>query len=181
MRPPRPEMSSTTPAPVKLPPNPPSTVRYAARLGLVGVVIGLVALVFSVVDRNGQLAHLRQTIGGVDSTLAQSDVDLVALSAFWGTLGLLAIVFLVQGLLIRPLQHGSGWARWVLLGLLAPDVVGLLLATAFLTDGSAGLQLVPLLLMAQLVLAVLAVLAALLPASSRWFRDERRARLHARR
>jgi hypothetical protein len=177
MRPPRPEMSNTTPAPVNLPRETVAPVRIAARLGFFSVVIGLAAMVYRVVNQDGQLAYLRRTAGGMEGTVGQSDVDTVALIAFWGTIGLLVIVFLVQAILIGPLKRGVGWARWVLLGLLVPNLAGVVLASAFLTDDS-GLQLTPLLLIAQVVLAVLAILAALLPASTRWFREERRARLH---
>lgn len=140
MRPPRPEMSNTTPAPVNLPRETAAPVRIAARLGFFSVVIGLAAMVYRVVNQDGQLAYLRRTAGGVDGTVGQSDVETVALIAFWGTIGLLVIVFLVQAILIGPLKRGVGWTRWVLLALLVPNLAGVVLASAFLTDDS-GLQL----------------------------------------
>ena len=179
MRPPRPEMSNTTPAPVNVPRKPATPVRVSARLWLLSVVVGLGAMVFRVLNREDQLAYLRRTAGEVEGSVPQADVDTVALVAFWGTIGLLVIVFLVQAILIGPLQRGDGWTRWVYLGLLVPNLLGLVLASATLTDDFAGLQLTPLLLVAQMLLAVVALLAALLPASTRWFRDVRTERRKA--
>lgn len=173
MRPPRPEMSNTTPPPLNVPRKPAAPVRVAARLLSLGAVIGLASVVFRVLNQDTQLTYLRRTAGGVESGVPQSEIELVALVAFWGTIGLLVIVFLIQAILIGPLQRGKGWVRWVLLGLLVPNLLGLLLASAFLSDDTPGLQLTPLLLIAQVVLAVVAVLTMLLPAATRWFRQMR--------
>lgn len=173
MRPPRPEMSDTTPPPIPPTRTPAGSVRLAGRLWFGSVVVGLAAVVLRVLDREGPLSYLRRTAGELDAGLADADLETVALIAFWGTVGALLIVLLAEAVLIRPFLAGRGWTRWVLAVLLVLNLGSVLLASAFLTDDSGGLQLPFVLLVVQAVLAAAALLVALLPASSRWFREPR--------
>ncbi|THJ67857.1 hypothetical protein E8P82_03215 [Arthrobacter echini] len=175
MRPPRPEMSDTTPPPVLLTRSPTGTVRLAGWLWFSSVALGLAAVVLRVLDREGQLSYLQETAAEVDATIPAADLETVALIAFWGTVGALLIVFLSEAILVRPFRLGLGWTRWVLTVLLVVNLGATLLASAFLTDDSGTLQPTPVLLSVQALLAVAALILSFLPTSSRWFRDVRTA------
>ncbi|MHA7239343.1 hypothetical protein [Arthrobacter sp. TMS1-12-1] len=173
MRPPRPEMSNAVPPPVSKEVAPPPLVRYVGALWLMAGVVGIVALVFAVLDRDEHLAGLRDTAASVDGTADAARLDQVAALALWGTLAAFAVVLVLEALLVRPLLRGRGAVRWALLVVLVLNVGAALLVSAFLGDDSAGFQPTPQLAGVQLAAATLAFLLGVLPPASRWFRDVR--------
>ncbi|MHA7209801.1 hypothetical protein [Arthrobacter sp. MDT1-65] len=170
MRPPRPEMSNAVPPPVTTERQPPPLLRMAAGIWLASLAAGVAALVIAFLDRETFLANLQDTALSLESGVATEDAEMVATIAFWGSLGALAVVLLVTGLLVRTLLRGRGWTRWALLAVLVLDAGAVLLVQAFLGTDAAGFQPVPHLAMAHLVLAAVALVVALLPQVSRWLR-----------
>ncbi|BBE22122.1 hypothetical protein MN0502_10050 [Arthrobacter sp. MN05-02] len=169
MRPPRPELSNAVPPPIVRERTAPPSVRSAGGLWLLGVVAGVVSLVFAFIDREAHLATLRETAGELDTQVDAAGVDQVASVALWGTLGLFALVLLIEALLVRPLLRGRGGTRWAVLAMVVVDAGAVLLVFAFLGDDSPGFHPAPHLAALHLVLAVLALLLWLLPPASRWF------------
>lgn len=167
-------MSDTTPAPIHVPRKPTTAVRAAGRFWSAAVLAGLAAVVVAILDREAQLRHVRETAADIAAATGGTDVEAVVQLAFWGTLGLLVIVFLVQAILTSALLRGVGWTRWVLLGFLALNLGALVPAAGFLTRDS--LTGTALLLPLQAVLAVVALICTFLPATTRWFREGRSAR-----
>ncbi|MHA7281120.1 hypothetical protein ACX80H_15385 [Arthrobacter sp. MDT2-2] len=137
------------------------------------MVAGVVSLVFAFLDREAHLDDLRETAGTLDSQVDAAQVDEVVSIALWGTMGAFALVLLVGALLVGPLLRGRAWARWSLLGTVILNAGAVLLVLAFLGNGSPGFQPVPHLAMAQLLLAVVALVLSLLPPAARWFRERR--------
>ncbi|MBG6217279.1 hypothetical protein IWX75_001734 [Arthrobacter sp. CAN_A6] len=173
MRPPRPEMSDPKPPPALAPREPNTEVRVSGRLWTASFLVGALALVVAFLDRTTHLDFLRETAGGLGTGLEPDEIDIVIGLAFWGTLGALLFVILVEMILVRPLLRGGGWARWALLGALVLQIGAALLATAFLAGSGTGFQPVPLLAIASAVLACAALVACLLPGATRWFRSGR--------
>jgi hypothetical protein len=173
MRPTRPEMSNAVPPPIVRQHRPPPLLRVAGGLWLLGVGTGAVSLVFAFLDREAHLDDLRETALTLDSQLDAARVDEVVSIALWGTMGAFALVLLVEALLVEPLLRGQGWARWVLLGTVVLNAGAVLLVLAFLGNDSPGFQPVPHLAVAQLLLAVVALVLTLLPPAARWFRERR--------
>src|SRR5690554_7910645 len=89
-RPPRPEMSDSTPAPVLQPVVPNRLVKLSRSLWTVGFACGLIAILFAFVDRGEQLGRLRELITGLAPDRDVHTLSALALLVFWGTLGLLA-------------------------------------------------------------------------------------------
>ncbi|WP_140395053.1 hypothetical protein [Arthrobacter sedimenti] len=176
MRPTRPEMSNAVPPPIMREHTPPPLLRVAGGAELLGVVTGAVSLVFAFLDREARLDDLRETARSLDSQMEAARVDEVVLIALWGTMGAFALVLLVQALLVGPLLRGQGWARWALLGTVVLNAGAVLLVLAFLGNDSPGFQPAPHLAVAQLLLAVVALVLSLLPPASRWFRERRASR-----
>lgn len=164
-------MSNAVPPPITAAPQPPSLLRVARGLWFASLAAGVAALVIAFLDREGYLTDLQDTAVGLDSGVAPEDAEMAATIAFWGSLGALAAVLLVTGLLVRLLLVGRGWARWALLPVLVLDAGAVLLVQAFLGTDAAGFQPVPHLAIAQLALAVVALAVTLLPPVSRWFRS----------
>lgn len=175
MRPPRPEMSDPNPPPALAPREPNTEVRTSGKLWTASFLVGALALVVAFLDRTTHLSFLRETAGGLGTELEPDEIDVVIGLAFWGTLGALLVVILIEMILVRPLLKGGGWARWALLCALVLQVGAALLATAFLAGSDTGLQPVPWLVIAQAVLAGAALVACLLPGATRWFRAGRGA------
>jgi hypothetical protein len=163
-------MSNAVPPPLTVERQPPPLLRMAGGLWLASVAAGIAALVIAFMDRESFLADLQDTALSLDSGVAAEDAEMVAAIAFWGSLGALAAILLVTGLLARTLLRKGGWARWALLAVLVLDVGAVLLVQAFLGTEDAGFQPVPHLAIAHLVLAAVALVVALLPPVSRWLK-----------
>lgn len=179
-RPPRPTMSDSTPAPVRRLGPPTPTVRVARGLWLTSLALGAIAGFFVFLYRADQLERLRELVTDFDSSLDSETVDAVTLIVFWGGLGALALVLLLEAISLNILLRGHGGARWALIGMLVVHACTLVLADSVLiAPDQAGLYLW-ILLLAQLVLASTGLVFSFLPGASRWFRAEREARRRPR-
>jgi hypothetical protein len=92
---------------------------------------------------------------------------------FWGSLGAVLLVILLEAALLGVVMGRRGWARWVLLLLLAGHTVVLLVAAAFLVpDGDAGSYVV-LLWGLGLLLAVAGLVFFFVPSANAWLKSGR--------
>ena len=173
--PPRPGLSYAAPAPIVVIPPTPRSVRLARSVWMLSFVAGLAVLIGSFLTRTSHLERLRTV---VDEMAPGGDANAVTTSAaivFWGSLIGLLVVILLQAAMLAVVSARHGWARWVLILLLAGQGLVTVLATVFLVpEGDAGRNVL-LLWGAQLLLAFIGLLALFMPSAGRWLKTKRKA------
>ena len=132
-------------------------------------VVGLLAIAFAFLSRNAQFERLRLAISDLEPGQDDAVLDSATAVVFWGTITALAVVILVEALLFRAVLHRHGAMRWVLLAFLVVHAAVAVVADGFVGMDEEGL-IVRIVLAAQLLLAGVALVLALLPPASRWFR-----------
>jgi hypothetical protein len=170
--PPRPPLSDHTPAPIREILTPPPAVKRVRFLWILSFASGLIAGIFAFFARDSVLEHVRGLINGLERGDDQETVEALAVVVFWGTLGMLALVILIEAVLLVVLMRRHGKVRFVLLAMLLVHGVVTLVADAFLAapgDQELGIRV---LLVIQLVLAGAAVIASVLHGAGQWFRAE---------
>ncbi|WP_227411916.1 hypothetical protein [Cryobacterium sp. BB736] len=165
-------MSDSTPAPVRRLSPPTRTLLTARWLWLASLALGLIAGFFIFIYRADQIDRLQQTITELDATRAAETVDALSLLVFWGALGILALVLVLEAIMLSVMLRGHGGARWALLFLLVLNAGAVLLADAVLLPPEGNGPYLWLLLIAQFVLAGAGFVCSLLPGSSGWFRAQ---------
>ena len=174
--PPRPQMSDLTPPPIIGTLVPPPAVKRIRVLWILSFVSGLIAGIFAYFAQDEILKHLRGLINGLEQGADEETVEALAVVVFWGTLGMLALVILVEVVLLRALMRRHGKVRFVLLAMLFVQGAVTLLADEFLAapgDQELGIRIM---LVLQLVLAGAAVIASVLRGANQWFRAEHQGR-----
>ncbi|WP_258061911.1 hypothetical protein [Arthrobacter sp. ZGTC412] len=171
--PPRPGLSYSVPAPIAVIPAAPRSVRNARALWLLGFVAGFAVLVGSFLTRDWHLERLRTV---VDQMAPGGDAEAVTTATnvvFWGSLGAVLLVILLEAAMLGVVMGRQGWARWALLPLLAGHVIVLAVAAAFLVpEGDAGSYVV-LLWGLQLLLAFIGLVLFFMPSASAWLKSGR--------
>lgn len=169
--PPRPGLSWSAPAPIIPIPAVPPSVQNARALWLLSFVAGLAVLSGSFLTRESHLQRLRAV---VDKMAPGGDAGAVTTAAgvvFWGSIGAILLVILLEAAMLGMMMGRQGWARWALLLLLAVHAVVLLVAAAFLVpDGDAGSYVV-LLWGLDIVLAVVGLMFFFMPSATAWLRS----------
>ncbi|MET1156082.1 hypothetical protein, partial [Arthrobacter sp.] len=176
--PPRPPLSDHTPAPIREILTPPPAVKRVRFLWILSFASGVIAGIFAFFAREAIQEHVRGLINGLERGDDQETVEALAVVVFWGTLGLLALVILVEAVLLAVLMRRHGKVRFVLLAMLLVHGLVTLLADAFLAapgDQELGIRV---LLVMQLALAGAAVVASVLNGAGQWFRAEKQTRGH---
>jgi hypothetical protein len=172
--PPRPGLSYAAPAPIIVIPPTPRSISVARGLWLLSLVAGLAVLIGSFLTRTSHLERLRTVVEGMAPGGNADAVTTSTAIVFWGSLSALLLMILLQAVFLAAFSGRRGWARWVLIPLLAAQVVVMAVVTAFLVpEGDAGTYVV-LLWGAQLLLGFLGLLAMFVPSARRWFTSERR-------
>jgi hypothetical protein len=172
--PPRPGLSYAAPAPIEVIPPAPRSVRVGRAFWLASFTAGLAVLVGSFLTRDSHLERLRTVVdqmapGGDDAALTTSTAIV-----FWGSGGALLLLILLQAALLGAVAGRRGWVRWLMIPLLAAQAGAMAVAYAFLVpEGDAGSYVV-LLWGAQMLLAVVGLLALLMPSAHRWFASRRK-------
>ncbi len=174
--PPRPGLSYAAPAPIAVVPPVPATVRLARTLWLLSFVAGVAVLVGSFLSRDGHLERLRTVVDGMAPGGDAEAVSTASGIVFWGSVGALLLVILLEAALLGAILARHGWARWALVPLLAAHAVVTLLATAFLMPEGESANYVMVLWGAQLLLALVGLVLLFLPASSAWLKSRRTVR-----
>ena len=156
-------------------PPTPRTLQVARTLWLFSFVAGFAVLVGSFLTRDSHLERLRSV---VDEMAPGGDADaLTAASAivFWGSMGALLLVMLLEAAALAILNGRQGWIRWLMIPLLLVHVGAVVVAEAFLVpEGDAG-SYVWLLWGAQLLMAFVGLVLLFMPASNAWLRSRKQA------
>ena len=177
-QPPRPQMSDLTPAPIVRPVGPSGAVKVAHILWLLSLAVGLSAVVVAFLSRNAQIGRLRDTVKDLKPDQEAETLKAVATVVFWGSLGAVILVIVIETFLLLLMMRGRRGARWALLFLVIMQAATGVLATAFLVSPGGEGNAVFLLLAAALVLASAALVAGAVPGANAWFRAEHKARGH---
>jgi hypothetical protein len=140
---------------------------------LLSFVAGSAVLLGSFFARDSNLERLRAV---VEEMAPGGDADAVSTSSaivFWGSLSGLLLVVLLEAAAIAAVSARHGWARWLMIPLLAGHVVVMAVAYAFLVpEGDAGSYVV-LLWGAQLLLAFVGLVALFMRSAGRWLKTRR--------
>jgi hypothetical protein len=171
--PPRPGVSWSAPAPILSVPEAPRSVRNARLLWIFSFVAGLAVLAGSFMTRDSHLERLKAVVEGMAQGGDAEAVTTATAVVFWGSLGAVLLVILLEAAMLGVVMGRRGWARWVLLLLLAGHAVVLLVAAAFLVpDGDAGSYVV-LLWGLDLLLAVAGLVFFFMPSANAWLKSGR--------
>jgi hypothetical protein len=153
----------------------PRSLHVARTLWLFSFVAGFAVLTGSFLTRDSHLERLRTV---VDAMSPGGDADaLTAASAivFWGSMGAMLLVILLEAAALAILNGRQGWIRWVMILLLLVHVGAVLVVEAFLVpEGDAG-SYVWLLWGAQLLMAFVGLVLLFVPASNAWLRPRKQA------
>ncbi len=171
--PPRPGLSYSTPPPIPVVPQLPRTVRTARTLWFLSFAAGLAVLLGSFVSRDSNLQRLRGVVADMAAGSDAASVSKAAEIVFWGSIGALLLVTLLEAAVLAAVLGRRNWARWTLLPLLASHVPVLFLASAFLVPAGAAGSYVVMLWGAGLLLALAGLALLFLPSAGAWLKPER--------
>jgi hypothetical protein len=147
-------------------------VTAARSLWVISFVVGFLAVGLAFLTRGTLMDELQDLIRGLMPDESDGTLERAATVAFWASLGGLVLVIIIEALLLRLLMIRRRGARWSLLLFLFVHAAIAVAADAFLSVGDVGM-FVRLLLAAQLLLAGIAAVLALLPGAGRWLRRGR--------
>ena len=171
--PPRPGLSYAAPAPIVVIPPTPRSVRLGGAFWLFSFVAGVAVLIGSFLTRDSHLERLRTVVDQMSPGGGPDAVTTSATIVFWGSLGALLLVILLEAAALAIFSARRGWSRWLMIPLLAGQVVCMVVASAFLVpDGDAG-RYVVMLWGAQLLLALLGLVAVFVPSAGGWLKAAR--------
>jgi hypothetical protein len=156
-------------------PPTPRPVQAARILWLFSFVAGFAVLVGSFLTRDSHLERLRAV---VDEMAPGGDADALTASSaivFWGSMGAMLLVILLEAAALAILNGRQGWIRWLMIPLLLVHLGAVLVAEAFLVpEGDAG-RYVWLLWGAQILMAFAGLVLLFMPASNAWLRSRKHA------
>ncbi|WP_457963420.1 hypothetical protein M1E17_18565 [Arthrobacter sp. D1-29] len=141
---------------------------------MLSFLCGLAVLAAAFFSRD---AHLERLRGVVDQMAPGAEADALTTSVaivFWGSVGTLLLVILLEAMTLGSAMNQRGWARWVMIPLLLGHVGAMLVAGSFLVPANDSGSYVVLLWAAQLLLAFAGLVLLFLPSSAAWFRSRQR-------
>ena len=168
-------MSDLTPAPVRGPIVATGPVKAARALWLISFVLGLLAAYFIFLFRADQLDRLSELLTGLNTTQDAQTLRALATLLVWASLGALVLVVAIESTLLVVMLRRHGWVRWVLLGVLVLHAGVWVVVDAVIVAPEEQVIYFGLLLLAQLVLASVALILSFFPGASEWFRAEHEA------
>lgn len=171
--PPRPGLSYAGPAPILITPPAPRSVRLGRSFWLFSFVAGGAVLVGSFVTRDSHLVRLRAVVDKMAPGGGAEAVTTSAAIVFWGSLGALLLVILLEAAALAIFSARQGWSRWLMIPLLAGHVMVMVVAAAFLVPNGAAGSYVVKLWGAELLLAFLGLVAVFMPSAGRWLKAGR--------
>jgi|GEM_PF-3334363 len=169
-KPPRPEMSSLAPAPIRASPPPPRVVHAMRLAWVLSFVTGVAACLVAYFSRDATLAHLKALVAQRQPAGAEVAVDALVSTLFWVCLGTLLAVMALQALLVKVMMNRHGRLRWALLAVLPLHGFAVLLLDGFLVLPSAAGTALSVLLLAQLALVGTGLVLGVMDGASAWFR-----------
>lgn len=174
-RPPRPATSDQVPPPLRPPVKPAGAIKAARGLWLASFAVGALIVVTAFFARDAQVERLSAAAAVIDPGRDAETLEAVAMILFWGSLGALALIVLVEAILLRVMMRRHGWVRWVLLVALAAHLGIVLLVEASVVAPDLEGIAARVLLVGQLLLAGAGLIVSALPGTRWWFRAEHQA------
>lgn len=176
VKPARPPMSDTTPAPI-IPTRTITGAANAARMfWLASFALGLLGLLSAIVFRDSAVEELSRLVTDLRDTLTEDEVQAITNGIYFSALGIMGLITLLEMILVRVMHSGRGALRWALvLVVLLLHAPGAMLSVAFIAPGF-NETLHATFLWSQLVFAVVALVVGFLPSSNRWFRRQHELR-----
>lgn len=176
VRPARPPMSDTTPAPI-VPIRTITGAANAARLlWLASFSLGLLGLLSAIVFRDSAIEELSRLVTDLRDTLPEDEVQAVTNAIYFAALAVMGVITVLEMILVRVMNSGRGAMRWVLVAVvLLLHVPGAVLSVTFIAPGF-NETLHATFLWSQLVFAVAALVVGFLPSANRWFRRQHELR-----
>lgn len=171
--PPRPGLSYSAPPPIPVTPPAPRTVRTARSLWLFSFAAGLAVLLGSFVARDSNLQRLRGVVADMASGNDAGSVGTAANIVFWGSIGALLLVTVLEAAVLAAVMGRRTWGRWALVLLLAGHLPIMVLASAFLVPSGAAGSYVVMLWGAELLLAFAGLVLLFLPPAGAWLKRQR--------
>ncbi|WP_341358880.1 hypothetical protein V5H98_14100 [Georgenia sp. M64] len=162
----RPAMSDSTPAPTApVDPPLPGALRAGRLVWLVSIAAGLIAAGFAVVAREENRSRVVTMLADLDPARPAGEVESLATTVLWATIGALVVVTAVEALLLHRLVRRRRGTRAVQAVVLAAHVPLALLAEGFLAEPGPAGTTTRVLVLGQLASAGLAFLVTLLARS----------------
>ncbi|HYH76697.1 MAG TPA: hypothetical protein VD841_04245 [Arthrobacter sp.] len=138
-------------------------------------VAGFAVLVGSFLTRDSHLERLRSV---VEEMAPGGDADAVTAASaivFWGSMGAMLLVILLEAAALAILNGRQGWIRWGMILLLLAHAGAILVAEAFLVPAGDAGSYVWLLWGAQILMAFAGLVLLFLPATNAWLRSRKQA------
>lgn len=174
--PPRPGLSHSAPAPILVIPPTPRSVRLVRMFWLSSFVAGLAVLIGSFLTRDSHLERLRTVVDQMSPGGEARAITTTAAIVFWGSLGALLLVILLEAAALAIFSARHGWGRWLMVLVLAGQGLVMIVAADFVVpEGDAGSYVV-MIWGAQMLLAVLGLFALFVPSAGRWLKSGRTSR-----
>lgn len=167
--PPRPEMSDRTPPPIAKPVVVSGAVKISRYLWIGSFVAGLMVVFFAFLSRNNQTERIQEVIRDLDPDRSEDTLEAAANIVLWGSLGAVIVVLLIELVLMAAMLRPRGWIRFVQLPFLVVHAGVMIIADALIVGEDADGAYLAALLLAQLLLAVAALIASFLPGTRAWF------------
>jgi hypothetical protein len=144
----------------------------ARTLWLLSFTAGLAVLLGSYVARDSNLQRLRGVVAEMAAGRDASSVGTTTEVVFWGSIGALLLVTLLEAAVLAAVLGRRVWARWTLVPLLASHLLLLFPVSAFLVPEGAAGSYVVMLWGIGLVLAFVGLVLLFLPSAGAWLKRE---------
>lgn len=163
----RPALSGKEGAPVIVKVPAPFSVRLSQLLWVLSLAVGAAAVVYLFVIRQAQLPEIQDVVRAVDAARAEDTYETAADIIYWSAFSILVALLLLQVTLLVSFSNRRPNVRWWLLGTFLAQAGVFLVVREIIAVGERGVPLERLLL-AQLGLALLALLVSTMPPALRW-------------
>lgn len=166
-QPQRPSLATSNLPPVVDHVPPPLSVRASELFWVLALAVGAVAIVYLFIVRPEQVEVLTERVRAIAPDRPEGTLTTAADIVYWVLFGTLLAVVLLQLLFLVSFANRRPRARWWMFGSLL--VLGLVLAFGVeFTQVASPLASLPLILLVQAGLGILALLMSVLPAAIRW-------------
>jgi len=145
----------------------------ARALWLFSFAAGVAVLIGSFLTRDSHLQRLRSVVDQMAPGGGAEAVTTSAAIVFWGSLGALLLVILLEAAALAIFSARQGWSRWLMIPLLASHVLVMVRAAAFLVPDGVAAGRVVLLWSAEVFLAFCGLVALFMPSAGSWLRAGR--------
>ena len=154
-------------------PPTPRSVQAGRGLWLFSFVAGFAVLVGSFLTRDSHLQRLRAVVDEMSPGGDSGALTSASAIVFWGSLGAMLLVILLEAAALAIANGRQGWARWLMVPLLLVHGGAVLVTEAFLVPEGDGGSYVWLLWGVQMLMAFVGLVLLFMPASNAWLRSRK--------